>query len=167
MTTTWEDIARDMALEELHEEAVMDRATREQCIFLFVEGECEAKAIPLLLYGAPDFDALGVRIANYNGRGNLSAALRLLKLTLSYDRPIILTYDQDPESNNSIETCRKQNLLTELIYELPIPVHPVVTYPCGHKGGAFEESFSLDVFLSSAFHETILPKNAAQNTITS
>jgi hypothetical protein len=46
MSITWDDIARDMALEDLHHEAVMKRATREQCIFLFVEGECEANTIP-------------------------------------------------------------------------------------------------------------------------
>ena len=50
MSITWDDIARDMALEDLHHEAVMKRATREQCIFLFVEGECEANTIPGLLF---------------------------------------------------------------------------------------------------------------------
>lgn len=56
-----------------------------------------------------------------------------------------------------METCRSDNLLSELVYEFPIPLQPVVTYPCGHKGGSFEESFPIDVFLSAAFHETILP----------
>ena len=79
----------------------MKRATGGQCIFLFVEGDCEAKAIPLILWGAVDFDALGVRIANYNGRGNLAATLRLLSQTLSSDRPIILTYDYQVSGNVS------------------------------------------------------------------
>ena len=59
MTTTWDDAARDMALQDLHDEAVMKQATRAQCIFLFVEGDSEAKAIPELLYDAAEFESLG------------------------------------------------------------------------------------------------------------
>ena len=158
MTTTWDDVARDMALQDLHDKTVMERATREQCIFLFVEGDSEARAIPELLYDAVEFESLGIQVANYNGRGNLPAMLRLLNLTLSFDRPIILTYDNDPESIKSIATCRKQNLISDLVYEFPIPNTPVVTYLSGHGGGSFEESFSSDEFLDSVFHETIMPE---------
>ena len=158
MTTTWDDVARDMALQELHDEAVMKQATREQCIFLFVEGDSEERAIPELLYDAVEFESLGIQVANYNGRGNLPAMLRLLDLTLSFDRPIVLTYDNDPESIKSIEACRKQSLINNLVYEFPIPNTPVVTYPSGHAGGSFEESFSPDEFLDSVFHETIMPE---------
>ncbi|MEX0803969.1 MAG: TOPRIM nucleotidyl transferase/hydrolase domain-containing protein [Candidatus Binatia bacterium] len=158
MSTTWDDIARDMAIQDLHDEAVITRATREQCIFLFVEGECEAIAIPELLYGTIDFDAVGIQIANYNGHGSLKAVLRFMRLTLSFDRPVILTYDNDPESTKSLEACRKQNLISDLVYEFPIPHAPVVTYPGGHQGGSFEESFPPELFLTAAFHETILPE---------
>ena len=44
MTMTWDDVARDMALQELHDEAVMKQATRKQCVFLFVEGDSEEGA---------------------------------------------------------------------------------------------------------------------------
>jgi hypothetical protein len=158
MSITWDDIARDMALEDLHHEAVMKRATREQCIFLFVEGECEANTIPGLLFDDVEFESLGIQVANYNGRGNLPVMLRFLRQTLSFDRPIILTYDNDPESLKSIETCRKQNLITELVYQFPIPNQPVVMYPSGHSGGSFEESFSIEEFLEAVFHENVMPQ---------
>jgi len=158
MSITWEDIARDMALEDLHYEEVMKRARREQCIFLFVEGECEANTVSGLLFDDVQFESLGIQVANYNGRGNLPAMLTFLRQTLSSDRPIILTYDNDPESLKSIETCRKRNLLSELVYPFPIPNRPVVTYPCGHRGGSFEESFSFEEFLNAVFHEDIMPQ---------
>ncbi len=155
---TIDDAVYEIALQDLHDEAVMKRATREQCIFLFVEGESEARAIPDLLYDPEKFESLGLKVANYNGRGNLVSMLRFLSLTLSFDRPIILTYDNDPESSTSIETCRKQGWITNLVYEFPIPNEPVVTYPCGHRGGSFEESFSPDEFFDAAFHNTMLPE---------
>ena len=71
--------------------------------------------------------------------------LRLLNLTLSFNRPIVLTYDNDPESIKSIEASRKQNFINNLVSEFPIPNTPVVTYPSGHAGGV-EESFSPDNF---------------------
>lgn len=77
---------------------------------------------------------------------------------MSFDRPVILTYDNDPESSKTIQACRKQNLIGELVYEFAIPNKPVVTYPCGHGGGSFEESFSPEEFLDSVFHETIMPE---------
>jgi hypothetical protein len=136
----------------------MARATREQCIFLFVEGDSEEVAIPILLADSFDLDSVGVRVANYNGHGNMKAALRLLKQTLSHSRPVIVTYDNDPVSRASLEGCRKQNLLTDLTYELSIPADPAVVYPCGHRGGGFEESFPVDLFLDVAFREMILPR---------
>jgi hypothetical protein len=136
----------------------MKRATREQCIFVFVEGECEANTVAGLLFDDVEFESLGIQIANYNGRGNLPTMLTFLRQTLSFDRPIILTYDNDPESLKSMETCRKRNLINELVYPFPIPNEAVVTYPCGHGGGSFEESFSIDEFLSAVFHESVMPK---------
>jgi hypothetical protein len=159
--STWDDIAddaaRDMAISDLHDEAVVARATREQAIFVFVEGQSEEVALPVLFTDILDMDAIGVKIANYNGRGNLCAALRLLKLTLSYDRPVIVTYDNDPESVASIEKCRKQGLLGGLTHPFPIPCEPIVTYECGHVGGSFEESFHVNTFLNAAFCKDILP----------
>lgn len=157
MTMTWDDVAWDMAMTDLHDEAVFARATREQSIFLLVEGDSEEVALPLLFTDVIDLDAIGIKIANYNGHGNLSAALRLLNLTLSHDRPIIVTYDNDPESLKSVRKCEKQNLIGELTYLFPIPSEAVVTYADGHVGGAFEESFSVDLFVNAAFRKAVLP----------
>jgi hypothetical protein len=155
----WVDAEYERAMYELHQKAVMARATKEQRIFLFVEGESEEAAIPILFADVIDVDALGVKIANYNGHGNLGAALRLLKLTLSHDRPIILTYDNDPPSISSVQKCKEQGLITHLVYQLPIPTESVVTYPSGHQGGGFEESFPAVIFLTAAFGGNILPAN--------
>jgi hypothetical protein len=157
MSDAWDkvcnDAARNEAISELHHEAVLARASLEQAIFVFVEGDSEELALPLLFTDILDLKAVGARIANYNGHGNLRAALRLLKLTLSYNRPVIVTHDNDPESKASIRKCQKQNLLGDLAYLFPIPSEPIVTYPCGHVGGSFEESFPVEMFLDAAFTE--------------
>ena len=156
MSMTPDDIAREMALDELHEEAIMARARREQAIFLFVEGESEECALPYLLES--DFlDANGVQVANYSGHGNLHAALRLLRKTLSHDRPVIVTHDNDPSSSASIRRCREQGLIGDKVTVLPIPCEAVVRYPCGHRGGSFEESFPVDLFLDQTFSDGVLP----------
>ena len=157
MSTTYDDVARDMAISDLHGEAVMARAALEQAIFVFVEGDSEELALPLLFTDILDLEAVGAKIANYNGHGNLRAALRLLKLTLTHDRPIVVTHDNDPETMASVRRCKEQNLLGDLTCLFPIPTEPVVTYPCGHVGGSFEESFSVEMFLNAAFTDRILP----------
>ena len=157
MSFEYIDAEYEMAMYEQHQNAVMARAIREQRIFLFVEGESEEIAIPILFADVIDLDALGVKIANYNGHGNLFAALRLLKLTLSHDRPIILTYDNDPESIPSVQKCKEHGLITDLVYQLPIPTEPVVTYPSGVQGGGFEEAFPPVIFVDAAFGGNILP----------
>ncbi len=157
MTTTRDDIAMEMAISDLHYEAVMSQAALEQAIIVLVEGDSEECALPMLFTDILDLETIGVKVANYNGHGNLRAALRLLKLTLNHDRPIIVTYDNDPESIASVSKCQNQNLINELVYLFPIPIESVVTYPCGHFGGSFEESFPVEIFLNSAFTESILP----------
>lgn len=151
------DAAYDNYIMHRHDEAVMARATREQCIFLFVEGKSEEIAVPILFTDIINLDTVGVKIANYGGRGNLEAALHLLNLTLSHGRPIILTYDNDPESIKSLNSCKQQGLITDLIYLFPIPNNPIVTYASSHRGGAFEESFSTEIFMNAAFTTKILP----------
>lgn len=162
MSITWNDVAADMAISELHDEAVMARAALEQAIFVFVEGDSEEVALPLLFTDMIDLETVGANIANYNGHGNLRAALRLLKLTLSHDRPIIVTHDNDPESIASVRRCKRQNLLGDLTYLFPIPTEPVVSYPCGHGGGSFEECFPVEIFLNVAFSDGMLPSDVIQ-----
>ena len=154
---TWDDMAASLALADLHDEAVFARACREQAILVFVEGESEEVALPLLFTDILDLGTTGVKIANYNGHGNLRSALRLLRRTLEIDRPIIVTHDNDPDSVASVQRCKKQGLLGGSTYLFPIPQRPVVTYPTGYVGGSFEESFSVEIFLDCAFEEGLLP----------
>lgn len=166
MSTTRDDIARDRAISDIHYEAVMARAALEQAIIVLVEGDSEEIALSMLFTDILNLETVGVKIANYNGHGNLRAALRLLKLTLNHDRPIIVTFDNDPESITSVRKCQNQNLIGELTCLFPIPVEPVVTYPIGHIGGSFEESFPVEVFLKAAFTESILPASViAERTL--
>ncbi|WP_199780230.1 MULTISPECIES: TOPRIM nucleotidyl transferase/hydrolase domain-containing protein [Enterobacteriaceae] len=102
MGTTMEDIKYDEMLNELIFQEVMKNEAKKQCIYIFVEGECEELVFqPLLERCGIDFDTMGIVIANYNGVGNLKHAIRLLNQTLSHDRPIIVTYDDDHEGKKN------------------------------------------------------------------
>lgn len=147
----------DEYLEGRHHEAVMARAAQEQCIFVFVEGKSEEIAFESLFIDTLDSKDLGVKIANYNGCDNLPTALRLLSVALNHERPIVLTYDNDPPAIDSLRRCEQQGLLTDLVYTFPIPQEAVVTYPCGHNGGSFEESFPIEIFIESVFGCGVLP----------
>lgn len=157
MSTTYDDIARDMALECLHEEAKYERAKKEQCIFLFVEGNSEEIAFPILLAGLIDLTDLGVVIANYNGIGNLNAMLKFLSLTLSHNRPVIVTYDNDMEGIMAIRKYENSQYHSDIIKTFSIPQMNIVNYSNGHSGGSFEESFLLTDFFDCSFKQNILP----------
>ncbi|HGP1211626.1 MULTISPECIES: TOPRIM nucleotidyl transferase/hydrolase domain-containing protein [Enterobacteriaceae] len=149
MGTTMEDIQYDEMIKELHYEAVMKNEARKQCIYIFVEGYSEEVSFqPLLEQCGIDFDKNGIIIANYNGIGNLEHAVRLLKKTLSHDRPIIITFDDDLEG-------KKVKKITDdpLITYFPIPLKPVVKYKNGLQGGSFEESFNPDCFIDACFQK--------------
>ena len=96
MGTTIEDILDEEIFSALHHEAMMKRAALEQCIYIFVEGDSEEATFQMLLESCGlDFQEYWIVIANYNGIGNLKHAVRLLQRTLSHDRPVIVTYDDD------------------------------------------------------------------------
>lgn len=158
MSMSDEDWARDQAITDLHAEAVWERAVREQPIFLFVEGDSEEAAIPLLFEQEIDLEKLGVRVANYNGHGNLRAALRLLKKALVHERPVIVTHDNDPASVDAVRKCRAQGLIDDLVFVAPIPDSEVVEYKSGHLGGSFEESFPPETFVAASFEGGVLPE---------
>ncbi|MFM5184483.1 TOPRIM nucleotidyl transferase/hydrolase domain-containing protein [Aeromonas veronii] len=149
MATTIEDIQYDEMLSELHFEAVMKNEAQKQCIYVFVEGDSEEVAFqPLLEECGLNFETDGVVVANYNGIGNLKHAIRLLRKTLSHDRPIIVTFDDD------LEGKRISNSINDpLIATFKIPFIPVVTYRNGEKGGSFEECFTPDCFIESSFKD--------------
>jgi predicted ATP-dependent endonuclease of OLD family len=147
VATTIEDIQYEEMISDLHYEAVMRSEARKQCIYIFVEGESEEIAFqPLLEACGIDFEKDGILIANYNGIGNLKHAIRLIRKTLSHDRPIIVTFDDD------LEGKKVSGLIDDpLIVSFKIPCSPVVTYKDGSKGGSFEESFTPDCFIDSSF----------------
>jgi hypothetical protein len=150
------DWAQEFAIEQLRYEAIMKNATLHQCIYLFVEGESEEQAIPILLENAGlDLQKLGIVVANYNGIGNLSHVLRLMKRTLSHDRPIIATYDNDIEGAAFTSSVYKLGLDLDLVSFFPIPSEPIVCYADGHKGGAFEEAFTLYDFINTSLTDFI------------
>jgi len=156
LTTTIEDIQYDEMINVLHHEAVMKNAALEQCIYIFVEGESEETTFQMLLEDqlcGLDFEENGVVVANYNGIGNLQHAVRLLRKTLSHDRPIVVTYDDDPEGK-----AKLKYLNDSLITPFKIPQTSAVEFGDGSSGGSFEETFSPDCFLKSCFEGGVLPK---------
>lgn len=154
MATTIEDIQHDEMLSEHHHEAVMRNEALKQCIYIFVEGESEEATFKTLLENnmcGLDFQSNGIVIANYNGIGNLKHAIRILRKTLSHDRPIIVTFDDDLEGKK-VERC----LNGPLIYPFRIPHKPVVTYVDGSQGGSFEEAFSKQTFIDACFQTGVI-----------
>lgn len=155
MSTTMEDIYRDEMLETIHYEIVMEKAALEQCIYIFVEGESEEQTFQDLLEDSAcglNFKKHGVVIANYNGIGNLQHAVRLLRKTLSHDRPVVVTFDNDMEGKRKIKY-----LDDSLFTAFEIPQDPVVKYQNGNWGGSFEESFTPECFLSACSRKGVLP----------
>lgn len=153
----YQDYVLEMALEKLYNNAIMKAAALAQCIYLFVEGDSEEKALPILLTKAGiNFEELGVVIANYNGADNFPHSLRLMLKTLSHDRPIIATIDNDMKGQQLIEKYNKSSFKSESITIFPIPLEAKVTYKNGHKGGSFEEMFSVDHFLKCCFSDKVM-----------
>ncbi len=152
MGTTIEDIQYEEMLNETHFEAVMLNEAKKQCIYLFVEGESEEIAFKALLEDCGvDFERDGIVVANYNGIGNLKNSIRLLRKTLSHDRPIVVTYDDDLDGKKI-----GGSISDPLITTFKIPCSPVVTYKNGSAGGSFEESFTFDCFISSCFKKNAI-----------
>jgi predicted ATP-dependent endonuclease of OLD family len=158
MSMSLEEIMMDEAYAELHEEAVMKAAALAQCIYLFVEGDSEEQAFPILLEEGCGLDLkeLGVVIANYNGIGNLKHGLRLLGKTLSHDRPIVVTYDNDEEGKKAPSVIDRFYSNRKLLYPVTIPNKPVVRYTSGHIGGSFEEAFEPQDFINACFQKSII-----------
>ena len=155
MATTIEDIHYEEMFSKLHHETVMKNAALDQCIYIFVEGESEETTFKMLLEDqlcGLDFEENGVVVANYNGIGNLHHAVRLLRQTLSHDRPIVVTYDDDLEGK-----AKLKYLNDSLITPFKIPQTPVVEFGNGSFGGSFEEAFLPDCFLKSCFEGKVLP----------
>lgn len=150
------DMVQEALYEEIHWEEASKKSALEQCIYLFVEGESEETAFRILLEEGLGIKFLeyGIVIANYNGIGNLKHAIRLMNLTLSHERPMIFTFDDD---NPSI--IKNLGVLPNNIYLFKVPFTPVVTFPNGYQGGSFEESFDSSTFINACFETTLLKNN--------
>jgi hypothetical protein len=128
----------------------------EQCIYLFVEGESEEIAFTILLEEGLGikFSETGILIANYNGIGNLKHAIRIMNLTLSHDRPMIFTFDDDNKYLIS-----NLGALPNNIHLFKVPCNPTTFLSNGQKGGSFEESFRPNDFIDACFETTFLKGN--------
>lgn len=152
MATTIEDIKYDEMISSMCDEVIMREAAKAQCIYIFVEGESEEAVLHILLEECGlDLNKHGIVIANYNGIGNLKSSIRLLRKTLSHDRPIIVTYDDDLAGKREVRDAGD-----ELITYFKIPQSPVVRFSDGSEGGSLEEAFSPDVFIDSSFESDMV-----------
>lgn len=152
MATTMEDIIYDEMLDSLCAEEVMRRAAEAQCIYIFVEGESEETTFQMLLEDCGlDFKTHGIVIANYNGIGNLKNSIHLIRKTLSHNRPIIVTYDDDLPGKREA-----QHIEDELTTKFKIPQTPVVRYSDGSEGGSLEEAFPSELFIESCFKSDVI-----------
>ncbi|MGE3522314.1 MAG: TOPRIM nucleotidyl transferase/hydrolase domain-containing protein [Candidatus Dadabacteria bacterium] len=151
--TLAEDYFAELAKEELFKESAL-----RQCIYLFVEGKSEERAFPMLLHKAGlDIEQLGLVIANYHGSGNLLHCMRLMRRTLSHDRPIIITIDNDVNGVSFQNKYRERNVNKDYIFL--VPQKPVVTFSNGHMGGSYEEIYPVSFFIDICFTIDIMPEN--------
>lgn len=151
------DWAMEQAIQDLHYEAVMERAKKEQCIYLFVEGDSEEKSFDNLLFKSDyDIDKEGIVLANYGGNGNLKNVLKFFKNTLSSERPAIITYDDDINGKKFIEDLKREYNHDQRITFFKIPINPIIKYKEGIVGGSFEEIFDKSFFIESCFSNEFL-----------
>jgi predicted ATP-dependent endonuclease of OLD family len=156
----WESIQNDVVQEqraqEQHWEDACKESALEQCIYLFVEGESEEVAFRILLEEGLgiNFQEFGIVIVNYNGLGNLKHAIRIMNLTLSHERPMIFTFDDDDKS-----IIKALGVLPKNIHLFKVPSTPIVTFSNGQQGGSFEESFKPSDFINACFETAFLKAN--------
>lgn len=150
------DTMQDAIAEELWWDEASKESALEQCIYLFVEGESEELAFPILLEEGLgiNFSKFGVSIVNYKGSGSLKNVIRLMRSTLGSKRLMIFTFDDDdPYITKSL------GVLPNNIYLFKVPFTPVVTFSDGYQGGSFEESFDSITFINACFETTLLKNN--------
>ena len=158
--SAYNDAVWDAYIGELVGDEELRFLTYQQCIYLFVEGDTEEEAYPELLAKCDlNIDDLGILIANYHGAGDLIHCLRLLQMTLSYDRPVVVTIDNDEEGQRNLNKLKKYDFDMKLITILPMPsIDQPIKYASGHIGGAFEEMFPINHFVDQAFCSEFMPE---------
>lgn len=152
LQTILADAAYEDYLEGLRYDKEMQIATLQQCIYLLVEGETEEKTYPELLAKCDvDIEEIGVVIGNYNGCGNLIHALRLLKKTLSHDRPVIATIDNDEQGKRVCERLSQAGFNMDLITLVPMPSVVTPLEYSGGRVGLLKRCFLLITSLTKCF----------------
>ncbi|MEH0715890.1 TOPRIM nucleotidyl transferase/hydrolase domain-containing protein [Vibrio owensii] len=155
-----EKIQADAIDYEIGKQIEWDEASKvsalEQCIYLFVEGESEEIAFRIILEEGLgiDFSEYGIVIANYNGIGNLKHVIRIMDKTLSHERPMIFTFDDDDPSK-----VPTQSSLANNIHLFKVPCTPTIQLASGQQGGSFEESFIPQDFIDACFDTNYLQAN--------
>jgi len=82
--------------------------------------------------------------------------LRIINKTLSNDRPIIVTYDNDDDGQRIVSKICDEDYNQKLITFFKIPQEPRVRYKSGHIGGSFEEIFDYNYFIDCCFMSNIM-----------
>lgn len=149
MATTMDDVIRDMAADEWYRSQEQEHfeglSKLFHAVYLFVEGESEKRALPILFELANyDHEADSIIICNCGGATQFINALRLLRNTLSSDRPVVILLDNDQEGKDVFNELKALNF-----YNLLIPQD---------RDGEFEEIFSEDNFLKACLEDIIARK---------
>ncbi len=150
------DVTQELIAQEMQWQEARKDCALEQCIYLFVEGQSEEIAFRILLEEGLgiSFSDFGVVICNYNGIGNLKHVIRIMSQTLSHNRPMIFTFDDDDPSK-----VPSSGTLPSNIHLFKVPFSPAVTLSNGLQGGSFEESFKSSDFIEACFETDFMKGN--------
>lgn len=120
-------------------------------MYLFVEGDTEEGVFPIIFERLNyEYDEDGVIIANCGGNGNFSHCIDLLRKTLSNNRPVLITYDNDTNSDSKIQKLKSSHHDKLYFYSLPFKNNKI-TFKNGFLGGSFEELFEKEEYIESIF----------------
>ncbi|MDA3884849.1 MAG: hypothetical protein PF638_04570 [Candidatus Delongbacteria bacterium] len=167
MSYTENDAVLEGCLSSLLHEHELDKCKQLYKIFLFVEGDTEEAVLPDMIHEAGyDLEENSIEIANYNGVSNLIHSIRLLRKTLNYRSPIIVTIDNDDAGFKEYNRLISQTDLLgslEPVYFYKLPTSKTKIDYTTHKGGSFEEIFEMDCFLEAILKLEGIPAELIQD----
>jgi hypothetical protein len=159
MSMSYNDVLYEMAISDLVESAIEEREKLIQCLYLFVEGKSEYIAFPRLLKAAGfSLEDNAVEIINIGGASNAKHVVKVLRKTISRNRPLVLVLDRDEAGIDATNNPVIRN--DELTTIVHIPQNPIVKYANGIEGGEFEDAFDVETLVSSCFRA--LPPDQAE-----
>ena len=169
MTSFDDSDLKDYAVEGMIAEHVYHKAKEFYKIFLFVEGDTEEEVLPEMIYEAGyDLADNSIEIANYHGIDNLLHSIKLFRKTLSFQSPVIVTFDNDSKGFKNWNKLTDENntdfeIKPIFCYKLP-SAKPEIIYST-HKGGSFEEIFELDDFIEACISLEGIPKSVIKSRV--